>query len=107
MCTVDSRVWNLPNRHKSLLKLCVDDKPWINDKNCFVVDVRDPDESGMTPVDSMPRRITVPAYVKQNCKDMTLNIVVDFTQFILSLSEKSDVGIHIDRYNGSVLIIIY
>ena len=52
------------------------------------MDVRDPDESGMTPVDSMPRRVTVPEYVKQNCKDMTLDTTADFTQFILSLSEK-------------------
>ena len=65
--------------------------------------MKDPDESGMAPVDSMPRRITVPAYVKQNCKDMTLDTAADFTQFILSLSEKSNVGIHIDRYNSSVL----
>ena len=77
------------------------DKPWINDKNCFVVDMTDPDESD-TILDRMPRRVTVPVYVKKNCNDMTLDIASDFTQFLLSLSGKSNVGIHIDRYYDSV-----
>ena len=82
------------------------DKPWIDDTNCFVVDIVDPDEVGeehMIPFDNMPRSVNVSAYTKQNCRDNELDPESDLTQFLLSLSHKANVGVHIDRYNTSVL----
>ena len=43
------------------------------------------------------RRLILSPYVKQNCKNITLlDPVADFVQFVLSLSGKINVGVHID-----------
>ena len=70
------------------------------------MDIVDPDEVSeehMIPFDNMPRSVNVTAYTKQNCRDNELDPESDLTQFLLSLSHKANVGVHIDRYNTSVL----
>ena len=83
------------------------DKPWINDTTCFIVDLVDPDVVGeeyMIPFDNMSRSVTVSEYTKQNNE---LDTESDLTQFLLSVSHKDNLGVHIDRYNTSVLYIKY
>ena len=64
------------------------------------MDVSEPDEVDTIDLDSMPRRVIVSSYVKQNCKDNSLDPASDFTRFLLSLADKTNVGIHVDRYNS-------
>jgi len=70
------------------------------------VDAPDPGEVDMVVSGSMPRRVIVPPYMKQNCKDNVLDPVSDFVRFLLSLTQKANVGVHIDRYNSSGLDIL-
>ena len=68
------------------------------------MDTTDPDEVNAVPFDTMPRRMTVPVYTKQNCEDNILDSTGDFTQYILSLSHKTHVGIHIDSFNTECIV---
>ena len=81
------------------------DKPWIDSTNCLVIDDLRPDEEDVSSIqcDRMPRRLTVSSHVKQNCRDKALFAESDLTQFLFTLSDKSNVGVHIDEHNSSIL----
>ena len=81
------------------------DRSWLDFTNCFVVDEFDPEleDDVSIPHDMLPRRVTVSMYDKVNCRDRDLDPKNELTCFLLSLSDKSNVGIHIDRHNMSVL----
>lgn len=72
------------------------DRPWIDDQNSFILGVCDDDDNEC---DMIPHRMTVSTYTKQNCNDDVLGPHTDLLKFLLSVSDKSNMGIHIDQYN--------
>ena len=67
------------------------------------MDVTDPDDTHTIQFDELPRSVTVPAHTKRNCRDNALDPESDFVKFLLSLSNKTNVGVHIDEYNRSIM----
>ena len=72
------------------------DRPWIDDQNSFILGVCDDDDNEC---DMIPHRMTVSTYTKQNCNDDVLGPHTDLLKFLLSVSDKSNMGIHIDQHN--------
>ena len=70
------------------------------------MDVADPDDTHTIPFDELSRSVTVTAHTKQNCRDNALDPESDFMKFLLSLSDKSNVGLHIDNYNRLISDIV-
>ena len=64
-----------------------------------MIDVEDEDEDDSAQFDSMPRRVVLSEYSRCNKNDNILDPQGDLCQFLLSLANKSNVGVHIDLYN--------
>ena len=75
------------------------DRPDLNSTNCFVLDVIGPDS--LDGEEFTPRRLSLCSYCKTDCNDNILDPTNRLVQFLVSLTDKSNVGIMIDEFNSS------